>query len=307
MPIGNFGSDGRIDSPPTSVINWALDDEEIMRAFVFSGLLIAALGFCAPSRSSPDIRYPCLWPGSPGFSGNIDKQGIIEPSGVCFHPLRKTLFVVSDEGEIFEMRTDGNTVFSHKVPGDLEDVTVDTGTGLLYVVIEGEDVILEFDPDKQAVTRRFAVNRGFQGDPNFLQKQTDRYDNGLESLAFVPDGGHPEGGTFYAGNQDDPPCIMELFVPLKTGDGEASEARILRVLPFKMDDPSGLAYDPLKKHLCAVDDADNIFVEMTLDGKLVCQYAFPGNDQEGFAWDDEGYLYITQDIGGIIKLKDLRR
>ena len=278
-----------------------------MRMFVIFGLLVAVLGSCARPRSTPDIRYPCEWPGSPGFTGNIDKVGVVQPSGICFHPARKTLFVVSDEGEILEMRTDGTAVFSQKVPGDLEDVTVDPRTGLLYVVVEGEDVILEFDPDKRAVTRRFAVNRAFQGDPNFLQKQTDRYDNGLESLVFVPDDGHPEGGTFYAGNQEDPPCIMELFVPLRTGGKDGSEARILRVLPFKMDDPSGLAYDPMKKHLYAVDDADNIFVEITLEGKLVREYAFPGNDQEGFAWDDEGYLYITQDSGGIIKLKDLRR
>jgi len=278
-----------------------------MRTFVFFGLLVAFLGFCAQPRSAPDIRYPCEWPGSPGFTGNIDKQGIMQPSGICFHPARKTFFVVSDEGEIFEMRTDGSVVFSQKVPGDLEDVTVDPRTGLLYIVVEGEDSILEFDPDKRAVTRTFAVNRAFQGDPNFLRKQTDRYDNGLESLAFVPDDGHPEGGTFYAGNQEDPPCIVELFVPLRTGGGDALEARILRVLPFKMDDPSGLVYDPLKKHLYAVDDADNIFVEITLEGKLVREYAFPGNDQEGFSWDDEGYLYITQDSGGILKLKDLSR
>jgi len=277
------------------------------RAFVFLGLVVVFLGACAQPRSKPGIRYPCEWPGSPGFSGNIDKAGIIQPSGICFYPARKTFFVVSDVGEVFEMRTDGTVVFSQKVPGDLEDVTVDPRTGLLYIVVEGEDAILEFNTDKRTVTRRFAVNRGFQKNPDFLQKQTDRYDNGLESLVFVPDDGHPEGGTFYAGNQEDPPCIMELFVPLRTGGGDGLEARILRVLPFQMDDPSGLAYDPLKKHLYAVDDADNIFVEITLEGKLVSEYAFPGNDQEGFAWDDEGYLYITQDSGGIIKLKDLGR
>lgn len=277
------------------------------RAFVFFGIVVVFLGACAQPRSKPGIRYPCEWPGSPGFSGNIDKAGIIQPSGICFYPERKTFFVVSDQGEIFEMRTDGTVVSRQNVPGDLEDITRDPRTGFLYIVVEGEDIILEFDPDKRAITRRFAVNRAFQKNPDFLQKQTDRYDNGLESLVFVPDNGHPEGGTFYAGNQEDPACIIELFVPLRTGKGDALEARILRVLPFQMDDPSGLVYDPLKKHLYAVDDADNIFVEITLEGKLIREYAFPGNDQEGFSWDDEGYLYITQDSGGIIKLKDLRR
>jgi len=35
-------------------------------------------------------------------------------------------------------------------------------------------------------------------------------------------------------------------------------------------------------------------------------FAFLGNDQEGLVRDDEGYLYIAQDSGGIIKIKDLR-
>jgi uncharacterized protein YjiK len=59
--------------------------------------------------------------------------------------------------------------------------------------------------------------------------------------------------------------------------------------------------------LKVVNDADNIFVELTLDGKMVKEYAFLGNDQEGIAWDDEGDLYIAQDIGGIIRIKDLRK
>jgi uncharacterized protein YjiK len=277
-----------------------------MNKMIWPVLLIALAVACAPPRNSPGIRYPVKWPGSPGFTGNIDAQGIVQPSGICYHPARKTLFVVSDEGDVFEIRTDGTPVSRTRVPGDLEDVTVDPRTGLLYIVVEGQDVILEFDPETRVILRRFPVNREFKGDPNFLQKQIDRYDNGLESLTFVPDGKSPEGGTFYAGNQEDPPCILELSIPLKTSGG-SGEARIVRVLPFKMDDPSGLLYDPGTGHLMVVGDADNIFAEITLDGELVREYAFPGNDQEGIAWDPDGYLYIAQDSGGIIKLKDLSR
>ena len=277
-----------------------------MNKTIWPVLLIALAAACAPPRNSPGIRYPVQWPGSPGFTGNIDAQGIVQPSGICYHPARKTLFVVSDEGDVFEIRTDGTPVSRTRVPGDLEDVTVDPRTGLLYIVVEGRDVILEFDPETRTIKRRFPVSREFNGNPNFLQKQIDRYDNGLESLTFVPDGKSPEGGTFYAGNQEDPPCILELSIPLKTPGG-SGEARILRVLPFKMDDPSCLLYDSRTRHLMVVSDADNIFAEITLDGKLVREYAFPGNEQEGIAWDPDGYIYIAQDSGGIIKLKDLSR
>lgn len=276
-----------------------------MKKLVLVSALIL-LNCCSAEIYSPTIRFPYEWLGTPGYGGNIDRQNITEPSGICFHPLRKTLFVVSDEGELFEIQKDGSPIFSMKIPGDLEDITVNPHSGLLYIVIEGEDVILEFDPEKREVTRRFPVNRAYGGNPNFLQKQEEAYDNGLESLAFVPDRNHPEGGTFFAGNQWDPPCILEILVPLKSNKAQVAEARILRVLPFKMDDPAAMYYDSETGCLNVVSDADNILVEITLYGKLVREYAFLGDNQEGLARDDEGYLYIAQDSGGIIKVRDLR-
>jgi len=261
---------------------------------------------CSSTNYSPSIRFPYEWLDVQGFGGDIDQQNFVEPSGICFHPQRKTLFVVSDEGEIAEIETDGTPVFNLKIPGDLEGVTVNPQSGLLYIVCEGRDVILEFDPDKKEVIRKFPMNREFEGDPNFLQKQEGGYDNGIESIAFVSDENHPEGGTFYIGNQWDPSCIMEVLVPLKSSQTETAEARIIRVLPFKMDDPAAMYYDSKTRLLNVVSDADNILVEITLEGKLVNEYAFLGDEQEGITLDDKGYLYIAQDSGGIIKVKDLR-
>jgi len=279
------------------------DSGKKTRFFLLCVLIL--LSSCSPTKNSPTIRFPLNWLGIPGYGVNIDQQRFIEPSGICFHPLRKTLFIVSDEGEIAEIKTDGTPVFRMKIPGDLEGITVNPKSGLLYIITEGVDVILEFDPDKREIKRIFPVNREFQGNPNFLQKQKG-FDQGIESIAFVSDKDHPEGGTFYAGNQWDPPCIMEILVPLKSSQAEKAKARIIRVLPFKMDDPGGMYFDSKTKLLNVVSDADNILVEITLEGKLVREYAFLGDDQEGIARDDEGYLYIAQGEGGIIKVKDLR-
>ncbi|MDH4197447.1 MAG: esterase-like activity of phytase family protein [Candidatus Aminicenantes bacterium] len=279
-----------------------------------SGLLVPAVWLvlggllCATACKGPDVaslRFPYLWLSTPGFGGDIDQQGIPEPSGICYHEARGTLFVVSDEGWVYEITKKGQPLASARVPGDLEGITVDPATGRLYIVIEGDDVILEFDPDRREVMRRFPVNRAFDGKAEFLEKQRNAYDNGLEALAFVPDPSHPEGGTFYAGNQWDPSCVVELLVPLRSAAGDA-EARILRVLPFQMDDPAAIRYDPQTRLLDIVNDADNILAEVTLDGRLVRAYAFLGDNQEGLAKDDEGYLYIAQDTGGILKVKDLR-
>ncbi len=275
-----------------------------IKFFLIIGIML--LASCSSAKYSPSIRFPYKWLDVQGSGGDIDQQNFTEPSGICFHPQRKTLFVVSDEGEIAEIETDGTPVFNQKIPGDLEGVTANPQSGLLYIIYEGRDVILEFDPDKKEVIRKFPINREFEGDPNFLQKQEECYDNGIESIAFVSDENHTEGGTFYIGNQWDPSCIMEVLVPLKSSQTETAEARIIRVLPFKMDDPAAMYYDSKTGLLNVVSDADNILVEITLEGKLVNEYAFLGDEQEGITLDDEGYLYIAQDSGGIIKVKDLR-
>ena len=182
-----------------------------IRFFLLSILIL--LANCSLAKTSPTIRFPYKWLGPPGFGGDIDQQGIVEPSGICFHPFRKTLFVVSDEGEIFEIETDGTPVFNVKFPEDydLEGVTVHPQTGLLYLVREGEDVILEFDPEKREVMRTFPLNREYQGNPNFLEKQEEEeYDHGIESITFISDKDHPEGGTFYMGNQLDLPVLWKF-------------------------------------------------------------------------------------------------
>ncbi|HZX09624.1 MAG TPA: SdiA-regulated domain-containing protein [Acidobacteriota bacterium] len=268
-------------------------------------VLIFLLGACSADQYSPTIRFPYQWLDEPGFGGDIDSQGIPEPSGICYHPLRKTLFVVSDEGEVVEMQTDGALVFRQKVPGDLEGVSVNPETGLLYIVKEGDDVILEFDPEKKEVIRAFPLNRSYNGNPEYIQKQ-EGYDNGIESIQFILDENHSEGGTFYLGNQWDPPCVMEVLIPLKSCQEKVCEAHILRVLPLKMDDPAAMHFDSRSGLLNIVSDADNILVEIDLSGKIIREYAFLGDNQEGITIDEEGYLYIAQDSGGIIKVKDLR-
>jgi uncharacterized protein YjiK len=282
------------------------EEKKMKKKSIYLLVILIFLTSCSKDQYAPTIRFPYKWLDEPGYGGNIDQQNIPEPSGICFHPTRKTLFVVSDEGEIAEMEKDGTPVFRMIIPGDLEGVTVNPETGLLYLVKEGDDIILEFDPDLREVIRSFPLNRAYQGNPEYIEKRTTLFDNGIESIAFVGDAEHPEGGTFYIGNQLDPPCVMEVQIPLKSSREQDAEAHILRVLPLKMDDPAALYYDPHTGLLNVVSDFDNILVEITLDGRIVREYAFLGDNQEGIVRDDEGYLYIAQDTGDILKVKDLR-
>ena len=83
-------------------------------------------------------------------------------------------------------------------------------------------------------------------------------------------------------------------------------AKITRVLPVDLDDPAAMYYDFNSGLLNIVSDADNILYAVSLNGQVVKQYAFLGDNQEGLTRDSEGFLYIAQDSGGILKVKDLR-
>ena len=238
--------------------------------------------------------------------GNIDRTKFVEPSGITLHPSRGTLFVVSDEGYIEEIQRDGTPVKQERIrKADFEGVTCDPSTGLLYLAIEGEEKIIEVNPDDFSVTREFAIDRTFQG-RTVLKKGGQ----GIECIAFVPDASHPEGGTFYVGNQsfdladsEDLSAVFEVEVPLRScGAGEPT-ATIIRFLAPGVTDLSGIHYDRASDHLYVISDATNTFLEITRAGEVLRAFAFPGQNQEGIAVDEDGNVFVAQDSGGIVKMK----
>jgi uncharacterized protein YjiK len=238
--------------------------------------------------------------------GDIDQIGFNEPSGIVYHAERGTLFVVGDEGDICEIETDGKPIKqAHIRDADLEGVTYDPATSLLYVVIEGEERILEIRPDDFAVVREFEIERTFEG--RTLLKPGGQ---GVEAITFVPDAGHPQGGTFYIGNQsfdaaaeDDPSVICEVEVPLKASVPAVEKAKIVRYFSLGIADFAAFCYDAGSGHIYVVSDANNMLLEITPGGEVVEFWAFPGDNQEGLAMDSEGLVYIAQDTGGILKVR----
>jgi uncharacterized protein YjiK len=108
---------------------------------------------------------------------------------------------------------------------------------------------------------------------------------------------------FDLADAEDPSAIFELEVPLKSGSGEENIATIVRYFSLGVIDLSGLYYDEMSGHLYVVSDAMNRVFEITREGDIVQYYDLPGVDQEGIAIDSEGFLYVAQDSGGIIKVK----
>ena len=263
----------------------------------------------------------CLAPGGIVFPhkwvGQIDRSKFNEPSGIVYHPIRGTLFVVGDEGDLCEMTGKGVLVkkklSDRRGPAgqrpDYEGITCDPATGLLYVAVEGQETIIEVDPETFETKRTFRLERVLNG--KTLMKKGGQ---GIEGITFVPDPQHPEGGTFYVAHQSftlenpgEVSGILEVELPLRTASHDDPRGKTLRCFSLGVIDLSGLHYDKATDRVYVISDATNTLWEITRQGRIVRRYAFPGDSQEGIAVDPGGYVYIAQDSGGILKIEWLRR
>jgi uncharacterized protein YjiK len=274
----------------------------ILAAIVCLGAtLLAGCGTLRPPRAlSPGIIFPCQ------RVANIDRAGFNEPSGICWHSQRKTLFVVGDEGDVCEIKTDGTLIKQKRIRrADFEGITHDPSTGLLYIAVEGAESIIELNPETFEISREFALPRTLGG--KTLLKPGGQ---GIEAITFIPDAANPEGGTFCVANQafslTDEQDISAIFVaelPLRSKTGRP---KLISYFTPGVIDLSGLHYDPVSDHIFVISDECNVILEYSRSHRLLKSFAFPGDNQEGITVDDAEFMYVTQDSGGIIKLKWLR-
>ena len=255
------------------------------------------------AAESRPVALPYSW------VGNITKSQIAEPSGITYHAARRSLFIADDSGSIYEVRLDGTLAQSKGLSErDIEGITVNPDTGMLYAAVEDDEAILELDAETLTIQREFWIDRNFEGE-QLLKKGG----MGIEAIVFVPDASHPEGGTFWVGNQsfslkprDEPSVVCEVIVPLRSGTTRKAAGTIINAYRMNFIDISGLAYDAQGDHLVLISDTSNLLVELKKEGTILGQYLLPGDEQEGVVLDGLGYMYIAQENGEIIKLADRR-
>lgn len=261
-------------------------------------ILLSLLSACVTDSGVARFKHQLV--------ADIDNSQIDEPSGICFHSQRGTLFVVGDEGDVYELETDG-TMIKHRRFSlyDLEGITHNPATGLVYLAAEGDELIIEIDPETFDILREFPIPRVIDGD-ELLKVEGE----GIEALTFAPNPNHPEGGTFFVGNQsfdlerkEDISGIFEVSLPLRQKGERLEQVKVLRYFKPGVVDVSGLFYDKLSDHLFIISDAKNRLFEFERSGKLIREMSFPGANQEGITVDNDGYMYIAQDTGGVIKVK----
>ena len=212
-----------------------------------------------------------------------------EPSGVTYHPGRKTIFVVGDEGDIAELSLDGRVLASRHIGGDLEGVACDAASGSLYAVREGDDVILEVRASDLRVVRQIGVERAYEGDANYLRSGGD----GLEGIAVRPAVGDGKP-TFYIVNQYDPAVLAEVEL-------RGSKAVIRKSWKLDSAPLSDVFWDDKHNALVVVSALWRSAVMVSGDGKEARPTKLPGFLQEGLARLPDGSFIVAQDVGGLLK------
>jgi uncharacterized protein YjiK len=243
----------------------------------------------------------------------IRKRKVVVPvrvndcSGIVYHPTRKSLFYVIDEGVVGEISPDGkrlNRVAPRGARGDYEGIAVDPATGLLYVANEGAEEIIELEPDKLTVRRRWRVPRQFKG-----RVVLGAGGNGFEAITFVPDPKHPQGGWFLVAQQnfrlndpDEPSAVFRIELPLKAGKDEDAGPKIVDMFEPGVIDLAGLHYDADRRRLYLLSGHTRRLYEMNVRGGVYAIHThLPDNSVEGVTVDPDGRIYLTFDAGGAIR------
>ncbi|MBD3789603.1 MAG: SdiA-regulated domain-containing protein [Campylobacterales bacterium] len=107
-----------------------------------------------------------------------------EASGICYSTRTDTLFVVNDEGKIYEVSKNGKILCAKQLGKyDLEGVACDDVAKRLYFAVEGKDNILIVDQRTLQVLKEMDVDRVYHGKKLLIKDK----EQGLEGIALVND------------------------------------------------------------------------------------------------------------------------
>jgi uncharacterized protein YjiK len=198
-----------------------------------------------------------------------------EPSGLVYAPERNTLFIVGDEGHIAELSLNGEVIRQSWLgERDLEGIMIFPDQGMLYALDEKTNHLLKIHPDT------------------------------LEILAYeeiLPSGTPPYEGL----SSDGKHSIFLVNQSLKKKSKNAALFTLkdgkIQKIKTGIEDQSALLWTQEGFYILS-DTLDRLY-KLDLKGKILWHCQLPGKNQEGLAIDGDGYFYIAQDSGGILKLE----
>ncbi len=216
---------------------------------------------------------------------------IREPSGISYHPQKKCLIVVGDEGQIAEVSLSGDVISLRNLGGDLEGVTVDVDHSVVYVIEEKLEAIKVVDMKTFGTIDTLPLGQIVE-QSGFFRSPKDSF----EGIAYESIEGS-DGGILWLGYQKNPAALF----PLKL---EGNPIRVKAQAPIKVDLPeiSGLCIDPRNGNLWIVCDSEDACFQVSKDGEILSKKKIGGDNQEGVIVLPNGDWWFADDAGGIFKM-----
>lgn len=218
---------------------------------------------------------------------------IPEASGICYMKQSDSLFIASDEGSVYEINTEGKILRQQELGKfDLEGVACDEKNNRLLFAVEKSDNVLVVDAKTFTIQKEVNIKRSFDG-VKVIKKDEE---NGLEGITIVDD-------TLYLSNQSTrkwPESDASVLIQIDSLEKE--KASITQIVDHGYIDIAGLCYH--NGYMYMVSDTDDLLIIYDLKtAKTIKEVKLESYDQEGIAFDNKGFVYITDDKGSIRRYK----
>ena len=230
---------------------------------------------------------------------------IKEASGICYVSKTDTLFVVGDNGFIYEIDKNGNFLNTKDLKlkdSDFEGITYDSKTDWLYIAVEGVDNILVVTRELEYV-KEINIDRKDNENREILENSGE----GLEAIVVINDEIYLSNQSFEILPKADPSVII------KVNFENNNTASIINVIDHGYLNISGMTfYDDL---LYLLSDSNNSLIKYDINTNETLQKWHIKGDilddtlknvaLEGVTFDNGEYIYFAVDdkqAGKIVKM-----
>ena len=222
---------------------------------------------------------------------------IPEASGIKYVKKSNSLFVVNDEGTIYELSKKGK-ILRKRFLGkyDLEGITYDKKNDKLLLAVEGDESILILDRESLDFEQEIKIKRKYKK-LKLLKKSKKA---GIEAIAI------DENGDIYLSNQSRITYKKKLkvnaSVVFKIDSLDKKKAKITEVFNHGYIDIAGLTFHD--GYLYMVSDKKNLLIKYDIKtNTTIKKIKLKKSAQEGICFDGKNNIYIADDKGRILKYK----